>query len=123
MLVGRGMNRKTGRKEIPGRRDRGDMLPERWLQDNSVVRASNAIFAGWRRNHQKVPNRVHRECNSWHYFCFFLRFMYSSTSVTDCRWSSALESTVSIALPSTNSYCLASAASVLAASLSARSFD
>src|SRR6266446_6011346 len=54
---------------------------------------------------------------------FFLRFTYCSTSVTVLRWSSALESTVSMALLRRNSYCLASAASALAASFRARSLD
>ena len=38
------------------------------------------------------------------YLPFFLRFMYSSTSATVLRWSSVLESTLSSASVSRNSY-------------------
>jgi len=54
---------------------------------------------------------------------FFLRFMYSSTSVSVLRWSSVLESTVSSASVSWNSYSLSSSTLVLAEFLSARSLD
>ena len=68
------------------------------------------------RNMPPAPARSPR------YF-FFLRFMYSSTSATVLRWSSALESTVSSASVRTNSYSLASEAFVLADVFSARNFD
>src|SRR5271156_3320678 len=57
------------------------------------------------------------------YFGFFFFFMYSSTSATVLRWSSALESTVSRASVSRNSYRLASVASAFAEFLIARSLD
>jgi len=80
-----------------------------------------------------VDGRVARPAVGWpggdarrsigYFLLFFLRFTYSSTSATVLRWSSALESTVSRASVSRNSYWLASSAFVLAEFFSARNLD